>query len=113
MVKYLIDVNLPYYFSLWNSEEFTHQKDINDQSSDEEIWQYAKNNNLTIITKDVDFSNKILLNEPPPKVIHIRFGNMKMNEFFGTMNKLWKDILEINHTHKLVNVFVDRVEGIN
>ncbi|MFY7742591.1 MAG: DUF5615 family PIN-like protein [Flavobacterium sp.] len=88
MVKYLIDVNLPYYFSLWNSDEFIRQKDINDQSSDEEIWQYAKNNNLTIITKDVDFSNKILLHNPPPKVIHIRFGNMKMNEFFATMNKL-------------------------
>lgn len=113
MVKYLIDVNLPYYFSLWNSKQFIHQNDINDQSSDEEIWQYAKNNNLTIITKDVDFSNKILLHEPPPKVIHIRFGNMKMNEFFATMNKLWKDTLEINQTHKLVNVFVDRVEGIN
>jgi predicted nuclease of predicted toxin-antitoxin system len=85
MVKYLIDVNLPYYFSLWNSEPFIHQKDINDQSSGEEIWQYAENNNLTIITKDVNFSNKILLHEPPPKVIHIRFGNMKMNEFYATM----------------------------
>jgi hypothetical protein len=38
---------------------------------------------------------------------------MKMNEFFATMNKLWNDTLEINQTHKLVNVFVDRVEGIN
>jgi predicted nuclease of predicted toxin-antitoxin system len=68
---------------------------------------------LTIITNDVDFSNKILLHEPPPKVIHIRFGNMKMNEFYATMNKLWNDSLELNQTHKLVNVFVDRVEGIN
>lgn len=30
MKKYPIDVNLPYYFSLWNDEEFIHQKDIND-----------------------------------------------------------------------------------
>jgi hypothetical protein len=29
------------------------------------------------------------------------------------MNKFWNDSLELNQTHKLVNVFVDRVEGIN
>jgi hypothetical protein len=37
MAKYLVDVNLPYYFSLWNSDEYIHQKDINDEASDEEI----------------------------------------------------------------------------
>jgi predicted nuclease of predicted toxin-antitoxin system len=113
MVKFLIDVNLPYYFSLWNSGEFIHQNDINDKASDEDIWQYAKTHKLTIITKDVDFSNKILLHKPPPKVIHIRFGNMKMSEFFIVMTKLWDDSIKINETHKLVNVFVDRIEGIN
>jgi predicted nuclease of predicted toxin-antitoxin system len=41
MVKYLIDVNLPYYFSLWNDEKFIHQKDNNDEAKDDEIWKYA------------------------------------------------------------------------
>lgn len=112
MPKFLIDINLPYYFALWNSPEFIHQKDLNSKWSDEEIWWYAKNNNLTIITKDVDFSNKIMLNFPPPKVIHIRFGNLKMKPFFIVTNKLWNDILEMNNNHKLVNVFADRIEGI-
>lgn len=112
MPKFLIDINLPYYFALWNSPEFIHQKDLNSKWSDEEIWNYAKNNNLTIITKDIDFSNKIMLNFPPPKVIHIRFGNLKMKPFFEVINKLWSTILEINNGHKLVNVFIDRIEGI-
>jgi predicted nuclease of predicted toxin-antitoxin system len=112
MAKFLIDINLPYHFALWNSPEFIHQKDLNSKWSDEEIWTYAKNNNLTIITKDVDFSNKIMLNSPPPKVIHIRFGNLKMKPFFVVTNKLWSDILEMNIDHKLVNVFADRIEGI-
>lgn len=112
MPKYLIDINLPYYFALWNSPEFIHQKDLSSKWSDEEIWTYAKNNNLTIITKDVDFSTKIMLNLPPPKVIHIRFGNLKMKPFFVVINKLWSNILEINNGHKLVNVFIDRIEGI-
>jgi predicted nuclease of predicted toxin-antitoxin system len=112
MPKFLIDINLPYYFSLWNSPEFIHQKDLNSKWSDEKIWAYAKNNDLTIITKDVDFSNKIMLTFPPPKVIHIRFGNLKMKPFFMIINRLWDDILEMNNGHKLVNVFADRIEGI-
>ena len=112
MPKFLIDVNLPYYFSLWNNSDFIHQKDINDEWSDEQIWIYAKENNLTIISKDSDFSNKVMMNIPPPKVIHIRFGNMKMNPFFDAISKVWNDVVEMNHEHKLVNVFLDRIEGI-
>jgi predicted nuclease of predicted toxin-antitoxin system len=42
MPKFLIDINLPYHFALWNSPEFIHQKDLNSKWSDEEIWTYAK-----------------------------------------------------------------------
>ncbi|RZJ99256.1 MAG: hypothetical protein EOO46_22690 [Flavobacterium sp.] len=112
MAKFLIDVNLPYYFSLWNSDEYIHQKDIDDEWTDEQIWNYAKTNNLTIITKDSDFSNKIVLREPPPKIIHIRIGNMKMKEFFETVSKLWADVLQLNEEFKLVNVFKDRIESL-
>ncbi|MCU0444791.1 MAG: DUF5615 family PIN-like protein [Microscillaceae bacterium] len=112
MPKFLIDVNLPYYFSLWNNNDFVHQKDISDEWTDEQIWEYAKTNNLIIITKDSDFSNKILLREPPPKVIHIRFGNLKMKPFFDHISKYWLDIELLSSHHKLVNVFLDRIEGI-
>jgi predicted nuclease of predicted toxin-antitoxin system len=113
MAKYLIDVNLPYYFALWNNENFFHQKDIDDEAKDDEIWKFATENNLTIITKDSDFSNKILFHEPPPRVIHIKFGNLKMKEFFSTVSNFWEDIVKMSKTHKLVNVFNDRIEGIN
>ncbi|MCL5029054.1 MAG: DUF5615 family PIN-like protein [Bacteroidetes bacterium] len=112
MKKFLIDVNLPYYFSLWNSEEFIHQKDINDEWTDEQIWNYARDNNLTIITKDSDFSHRIILNNPPPKVIHIRFGNVRMNKFLSIISSQWEKILETNEKFKLINVFEDRIEGI-
>ena len=86
MPKYLIDVNLPYYLSLWDSPDFIHQKDIDDEWTDEQIWNYADKKNMTIITKDSDFSNKIVLRSPPPKIIHIRLGNMKMEEFHLIIN---------------------------
>lgn len=59
MAKFLIDANLPYRFSLWKSDDYIHQNDIDDEWTDSQIWDYAKDNNLTIITKDADFSNRI------------------------------------------------------
>ncbi len=112
MKKYLIDVNLPYCFSLWNSEEFIHQTDIDDKWTDTQIWNFAKKNNLTIITKDADFSHRIILNTPPPKVIHIRFGNLKLKDFFRMISDNWDEIKKLNDQYKLVNVFKTRIEGI-
>ncbi|TXB62676.1 DUF5615 family PIN-like protein [Phaeodactylibacter luteus] len=112
MPKYLIDVNLPYYFGLWNSEEYVHQIDIDAAMKDKEIWDYAKEHELTIITKDSDFSNRIMFKEPPPKVIHIRFGNMSMKEFHKTVKEAWVGVIEMNKDYKLVNVYKDKIEGI-
>jgi predicted nuclease of predicted toxin-antitoxin system len=90
MPKYLIHANLPYYFSIWNTPDYIHQNDIDDEWLDSQIWDYAIEHRLTIITKDSDFSNRILLKEPPPKVIHIRFGNVKMKQFFPSSTKCGK-----------------------
>ena len=66
MAKYLIDVNLPYRFSTWQGEDFIHVKDIDDEWSDTQIWNHARKHNLAIVTKDADFSDRILLAGPPP-----------------------------------------------
>lgn len=112
MKKYIIDANLPYYFSTWNGDSYIHVRDINDEWTDEEIWNYAKGATLTIITKDCDFSDKILFCKPPPRVIHIKFGNKNMQEFHDLISRRWDDICMISDEYKLVNVFEDRIEGI-
>lgn len=112
-MKYLIDVNLPYYFSTWNSSDFVHVADLNDEWTDEDIWEYALKHHLTIVSKDSDFSEKILLQTPPPRVIHIRFGNVNMKEFHQLISCRWNDICELSKFYKLINVFKDRIEGID
>lgn len=112
MAKYLIDVNLPYKFNLWNGPDFIHQNDIDQGATDSEIWAFAAANRLTIVTKDADFSNRILFQVRPARVIHIRFGNLRMREFFTILSATRGDITELSETHKLVNVFRDRIEGI-
>ena len=113
MLEFVVGANLPYYFSLWNSRRFIHLKDLNDEWTDEEIWNYAKKNSLTIITKDADFSAKIILSSAPPKVIHLRIGNMRMKELHNFLNKNWQTIEKLLIDNKLINVFKDKIEAIN
>jgi predicted nuclease of predicted toxin-antitoxin system len=55
-MKYLIDANLPIGLSMWKGDNFVFVNQLNPEWSDREIWQYALNNNLIIVTKDSDFS---------------------------------------------------------
>lgn len=112
MAKYLIDANLPYYFRLWNNRDYIHVRDLDDTWRDEKIWQYAKENDLIIITKDVDFSTRVLFLGTPPKVIHIKFGNLKMNDFHDLLVKIWPEIEITIEQNNLINIFSDRIEII-
>lgn len=112
MAKYLIDANLPYYFALWNNPDFIHQKDIDDSWNDEQIWAYAKEHNLIIVTKDADFSLKVLYKGAPPKVIHLKFGNIKMNAFHNVISSIWKMLEQNIKEYNLINVYADRIECV-
>ena len=68
-LSFLVDVNLPKYFSFFNNTNFIFVSDINLQMTDTEIWNHALENNFVILTKDVDFYNRFLVSEITPKVI--------------------------------------------
>lgn len=42
---------------------------------DAEIWAYAIEHGCAIVSKDLDFAERALVEGPPPKVIWIRLGN--------------------------------------
>ncbi len=46
-----------------------------DRSSDMPVWEYARDGDFAIVTKDVDFSDRSTLFGHPPKVVWIRLGN--------------------------------------
>ena len=75
-----------------------------DQSSDEEIWSYAKNKGLTIVTKDSDFNDFSVLRESPPKVIWIRSGNCSVSVIEGIIRTIAdriKGFLDVPGVHLL------------
>lgn len=112
MARYLIDVNLPYRFSLWAGDEYIHIRDIDERMSDSEIWSYAGKHELVIVTKDVDFSDRALVTTPPPRVIHLRLGNLRIRDLHQFLNAKWPRIMELSADYRLVTVFTNRFEAI-
>jgi len=89
-----------------------HVTNLGSSPTDTEIWEYAKQNNLVIVTKDADFSDRIIVSSPPPRVIHIKFGNMKKRDFHAFLKKIWPRLESLIKIHKLVNVYFDSFETI-
>jgi predicted nuclease of predicted toxin-antitoxin system len=49
-------------------------------ADDSAIWQYAKDNGLTIVSKDSDFQERGVLHGQPPKFIWLRAANCSSQE---------------------------------
>lgn len=53
-----------------------HVKTLGLVSTDDGIiWEYAKMNGFTIVSKDADFHQRSILYGHPPKFIYLRIGN--------------------------------------
>ncbi|QUS59234.1 DUF5615 family PIN-like protein [Synechocystis sp. PCC 7339] len=111
MKGFLFDENLPAKLQLRSSFPIIHVSVLGESLRDTEIWQYAKENDLVIITKDADFSDRIIIDSFPPKVIHLRFGNMRKKEFKEFLSQIWLEIEKLAVDHKLINVYRDRIES--
>lgn len=113
MVRFLIDVNLPYRFALWHRPDVVHQFDLGQTWSDTAIWAYARQHQLTVVTKDRDFAERLLREGPPPRIIWLRLGNLSSRSLYELLTPRWPDIERLNAVHQLVQVFPDRLEGTN
>lgn len=71
----LIDENLPASLAATLPIPCSHATDLGKQPTDRQIWDYARERNWNIITRDTDFFDRLLLDGPPPKVIWVRLGN--------------------------------------
>ncbi|WP_395052681.1 DUF5615 family PIN-like protein [Flavobacterium sp.] len=79
---------------------------INQPENDSSIWNYAKANGYTIVTKDDDFEKIVLLKKAPPKLIYLKTFNLNTNKISNLIlqnknsitsfiNPIENDILEI------------------
>lgn len=72
-----------------------------DTAEDSFVWEYARDNDFIIVTKDSDFSELSLLRSFPPKVIWIRIGNCTTNELESLIRSNTKEIDNFYRESKL------------
>jgi len=113
MARYLIDANLPRYFSPWSGPDYVFAHDMGDGWSDTDAWDYALRHGLIIVRKDADFTNRALFDVTGPKVIHMRLGNLRMRDFHVAVANRWAEICATCDASRLVAVYRDRIEVID
>jgi len=112
MNGFLLDENLPVKIRFTPSYPVFHISILGKNPTDTQIWEYAKQNDLVIVTKDADFSDRIIVSSAPPRVIHLRFGNLRKADYHSFLENIWPEIEELATTHRLVNVYLDRIETV-
>ncbi len=110
--EFLIDANLPFNVPVWKHDSFAFVLKINPAWDDDEIWNYAKGEKLTIVTKDKDFLVKQAITGSPPKVVHIKYGNLKLKAFVERIEIVWQEVVVLLQTHTIINIYLNKIEAI-
>jgi predicted nuclease of predicted toxin-antitoxin system len=108
---FLLDENLPGELTFAHSMPVVHALELGDQLTDSELWHHARSREFVIVTKDADFSDRILVSKPPPWIVHLRFGNMRRKEFHRFLEALWPQVESLLPANKLICVYADRIES--
>ncbi|HEY4697249.1 MAG: hypothetical protein A3J49_12490 [Gallionellales bacterium RIFCSPHIGHO2_02_FULL_57_16] len=78
-MKLLFDENLAPSLVLALADIFPQSEHVSriemGAASDREVWEYAREHNYTLVSKDSDFHELSLLYGSPPKVVWLRRGN--------------------------------------
>lgn len=77
MRGFLFDENLPRRLTFTPSLPITFSASVGQRLSDNALWDHARDHALVIVSKDADFSGRIMLAAPPPWIVHLRFGNLR------------------------------------
>lgn len=67
-----------------------------DQADDRALWEYANQNDFTVVTRDSDFNELSVLRGFPPKVVWIRRGNCSTNQIEEILRSHYQDIIQFN-----------------
>ena len=83
-MKLLFDQNISFRIMRLLPDSFAdcrHVRSVGlNNYNDREIWQFAKQNDFTIVTFDSDFSDIATLRGFPPKIVWLRAGNLTTAE---------------------------------
>ncbi len=112
MTRILIDENLPRSLVAKLGGACTHASEIAAQASDTLLWEYARERNWIILTRDTDFFDRLILYGSPPKIVWVRLGNLRRTELVETIGSRWEAILDLIEGSDMVEIHPDRLEAL-
>lgn len=78
-MKLLFDQNLSHRLCSRLADVFEGSAQVRavglDQSSDDDIWAFARREDFAIVTLDADYADLAALRGAPPKIVWLRCGN--------------------------------------
>lgn len=111
MAEFLIDANLPQKLVFWRDDLCELLPDR--QWHDSIIWRYARQQQLTIVTRDADFERLALL-EAPPVVILLCLGAAKRRDIWQVLEQWWPtaQVASRQHGCRLVRIYPGWIETV-
>jgi predicted nuclease of predicted toxin-antitoxin system len=112
-MKILLDANISWKLTKTLSPIFgeclhVDNIDITIPAQDVDIWNYAKENEFIIITKDNDFVDLLEVKGYPPKIVLLKTGNNSSNALVQLLINSKELIQELNENDygllELINV---------
>ena len=95
-MKLLFDANLSYHLIERLNDIFPNSIHVRQvhlhRENDSVIWQFARDQNYMIVTKDSDFYERGIIEGQPPKIVWIRRGNCS--------TKIIEELLQA-HSHEI------------
>ena len=109
-MTFLVDVNLPRFFTKIEKGNFVFVYDIDQELSDSSVWEMALSNGYTILTRDMEFYHRAKESIEFPKIIIVRFGNLKLNEMKEYFFQYWNNIYNLIKEHSLIFTWKNELE---
>jgi predicted nuclease of predicted toxin-antitoxin system len=76
--------------------------------TDQAIWEYARVNGFTLVSKDGDFYQRSLLLGAPPKLVWLCLGNCTRDQLLNLLLKHENDIRALESASELVLLLPSR-----
>lgn len=79
-----------------------HARDLAPNPTDLALWTHAEREHLVIVTKDADFTDRMLAQAtPPPWVVQVRCGNLRARAPREFLEGYWPRVLALLPGHRL------------
>ena len=112
-MKLLFDQNISYRILKKLPKEFEGSSHVKSEglmnSSDFEIWQYARDQQFIIVTQDSDFNDLYLIKGFPPKILWFQTGNIRTDELVIILSIKLNALIEFNEDINLGCMKINRI----